>query len=136
MYLHNIHYRPHSGPHPLSSSLPWVPGNSRRTDMHCSFRGYDAEPAQPPSGAIAQSRRPTNGRTQCWHLSSGGKGFEPPYEEFDSRNVNESHLAFADGDAPKNKVRSKVVLWRLIELMECTLSSLYRYLLIRWMCQS
>jgi hypothetical protein len=32
------------------------------------------------------------------------KKFEQDYEGFDSRNASEAHLAFADGDIPKNKV--------------------------------
>jgi hypothetical protein len=45
-----------------------------------------------------------NGRLSSWDLLAGIKKFEHSYEEFDARNAHESHLAFADGDLPKDKV--------------------------------
>ncbi|KAI0717187.1 hypothetical protein C8T65DRAFT_572201 [Cerioporus squamosus] len=43
-------------------------------------------------------------RNASWDLLAGMRKFEQGYEQFDSRNASESHLAFADGDIPKNKV--------------------------------
>ncbi|KAJ3575123.1 hypothetical protein NP233_g1300 [Leucocoprinus birnbaumii] len=37
-----------------------------------------------------------------WDVLSGVKKFEHSYQEFDPRNASEAHLAFADGDVPKN----------------------------------
>jgi hypothetical protein len=43
-----------------------------------------------------------------WDLLSGIKNFEHSYQEFDpARNASESHLAFADGDVPKNQASPK-----------------------------
>ncbi|KAI1796399.1 hypothetical protein LXA43DRAFT_879640 [Ganoderma leucocontextum] len=44
-------------------------------------------------------------RNGSWDLFAGVKKFERGYEQFDTRNAAESHLTFADGDVPKNKVR-------------------------------
>ncbi|KAH9858627.1 Mechanosensitive ion channel-domain-containing protein [Lenzites betulinus] len=51
-------------------------------------------------------------RGGSWDLLAGVRKFEHGYEQFDSRNASHAHLAFADGDVPKNK-----------------LSKLYNYLL-------
>jgi len=42
--------------------------------------------------------------------TQGIKRFEHDFEGFDSRNASESHLAFADGDIPKNKACSVPVV--------------------------
>ncbi|RPD63790.1 hypothetical protein L227DRAFT_496301 [Lentinus tigrinus ALCF2SS1-6] len=42
-------------------------------------------------------------RNASWDLLAGMRKFEQGYEQFDSRNASEAHLAFADGDIPKNK---------------------------------
>lgn len=44
-------------------------------------------------------------RNGSWDLFAGVRKFEQGYEQFDTRNASESHLRFADGDLPKNKVR-------------------------------
>lgn len=44
-------------------------------------------------------------RTSSWDLLGGIKKMEQSYEQFDSRNASQSHLVYADGDMPKNKVR-------------------------------
>lgn len=48
--------------------------------------------------------RPGNRRTTSWDLLNQMKTNLNAYEEFDSRNASEAHLAFAEGDVPKNKV--------------------------------
>jgi hypothetical protein len=126
-------YRSHplqaeQNPSSSQSSLPLAPGNSGRPGPS---HGYDVERAQPsgtPAPGMPQPSRPANSRTQSWDLLSGIKKFEHSYEEFDSRNASESHLAFADGDVPKNKVRSNVVLWCLIGLTECNLMLVFEFL--------
>ncbi|KAI0356297.1 hypothetical protein OH77DRAFT_1401686 [Trametes cingulata] len=65
---------------------------------------------QRDSGEFGTSHR--NSRNGSWDLLAGMRKFEQGYEQFDSRNASQSHLAFADGDVPKNK-----------------LSKLYNYLL-------
>lgn len=48
-----------------------------------------------------------NSRNASWDmLGNGYRKFEHSYETFDTRNASEAHLAFADGDTPKNGVRS------------------------------
>ncbi|KAH8107938.1 hypothetical protein BXZ70DRAFT_884347 [Cristinia sonorae] len=54
-----------------------------------------------PSGAGTPGSR---SRNNSWDLLSGIRKFEHSYEEFDSRNASQTHLAFADGDVPKNRV--------------------------------
>ncbi|KAI0371035.1 hypothetical protein BV20DRAFT_942709 [Pilatotrama ljubarskyi] len=65
---------------------------------------------QRESGEFGTNHR--NSRNGSWDLLAGMRKFEQGYEQFDSRNASQSHLAFADGDVPKNK-----------------LSKLYNYLL-------
>lgn len=64
---------------------------------------YDAERAQNISG-MPYPHKPENNRTSSWDLLAGIKKLEHSYEEFDSRNASQAHLAYADGDIPKNKV--------------------------------
>ncbi|KAJ6625628.1 Mechanosensitive ion channel-domain-containing protein [Mycena sp. CBHHK59/15] len=46
---------------------------------------------------------PGHSTTGSWDLLSGIKKIEHSYQEFDpAKNASESHLAFADGDIPKN----------------------------------
>lgn len=56
---------------------------------------------------------PSGSRNGSWDLLAGIRKIEHSYEEFDSRNASQSHLAFADGDTPKNKVRSYSILFSL-----------------------
>ena len=39
-------------------------------------------------------------------MLAGVRKFEQSYEDFDSRNASEAHLAFAEGDMSTNKVRA------------------------------
>ncbi|KAJ7462327.1 Mechanosensitive ion channel-domain-containing protein [Mycena galericulata] len=59
-----------------------------------AYQGYDAE--------FAAGSKP---QPQGASWLSGIKKFEHSYQEFDpARNASESHLAFADGDLPRNQV--------------------------------
>ncbi|KZP03648.1 hypothetical protein FIBSPDRAFT_844740 [Athelia psychrophila] len=48
--------------------------------------------------------RPKSGGTSSWDLRSEFKKFEQDYEQFEPRNASAAHLAYADGDLPKNKL--------------------------------
>lgn len=83
---------------PLSSDTP-----TQSRDPRVGFApSYDAERAQAPAGLPYTSRS----RNSSWDLLAGIKKFEHSYEEFDSRNASQAHLAYADGDIPKNKASS------------------------------
>lgn len=66
---------------------------------------YDAAERAENISGMPLPRKPDNHRTSSWDLL---KKFEHGYEEFDSRNASQAHLAFADGDIPKNKVCHKL----------------------------
>ncbi|KAL4264733.1 Mechanosensitive ion channel protein [Pleurotus pulmonarius] len=96
-------YPPHS-----SSSNAMASDGARRVQM--PDPNYDAERAARPhfspnesSSTQPHPNRPHSTRNPSWDLLSGIKRFEHGYEEFDSRNASEAHLAFADGDMPNNK---------------------------------
>ncbi|KAI0331047.1 hypothetical protein GY45DRAFT_1322992 [Cubamyces sp. BRFM 1775] len=93
--------------------------------MNQSFRQYDAARAQTypvgggagrggggvqmpmpdESGGMGQGTSHRNSRAGgSWDLLAGMRKFESGYEQFDSRNASQAHLAFADGDVPKNKL--------------------------------
>ncbi|KAL0072385.1 hypothetical protein AAF712_000148 [Marasmius tenuissimus] len=65
------------------------------------FAERGAVPGMPTPSIDKQHGRPGMSRNSSWDLL---KRFEHSYEEFDSRNASENHLAFADGDMPQNKV--------------------------------
>ncbi|KAF9460703.1 hypothetical protein BDZ94DRAFT_1169180 [Collybia nuda] len=52
---------------------------------------------------MPRPHKPANSRTSSWDLLAGIKRIEHSYEEFDSRNASHAHLAYAEGDIPKNK---------------------------------
>ena len=56
-----------------------------------------------PYSSSSQSR-PHNSRNSSWDLLAGVHKFEHGYEEFDTRNVSEAHLQFAEGDIPQNQL--------------------------------
>ncbi|KAJ3480227.1 hypothetical protein NLI96_g8499 [Meripilus lineatus] len=81
--------------------------------MDRPFLPYDNERAQTMPLPSGHERRPglghgghhsSNSRNGSWDLLAGIRKFEHSYEEFDSRNASASHLAFADGDMPNNKL--------------------------------
>ncbi len=88
-----------------------------------SYRQYDAErgntyplgqagmrsKSMPLPGESGDFGKRTS-RNGSWDLFAGVRKFERGYEQFDTRNASESHLRFADGDIPKNKVRSALVV--------------------------
>jgi hypothetical protein len=70
---------------------------------------YDAEKAQPMLESIPlQPKRPTHSRSSSWDIL---KKIERGYDQFDARNASEPHLAFAEGDIPKNRVRGRFRLF-------------------------
>lgn len=75
-------------------------------DVSQSLRGYDAERAGGPMPMPGQSSgfQHHDNRSGSWDLLAGIRKFEQSYEEFDSRNASQAHLAFAEGDMPKNGV--------------------------------
>ncbi|KAF7967435.1 hypothetical protein HWV62_34337 [Athelia sp. TMB] len=65
---------------------------------------YDTEKMGGFTRVPDQGERPKgSSRTSSWDLLSGFKKFEQDYEHFDARNASADHLAYADGDLPKNK---------------------------------
>ncbi|KAI4526439.1 hypothetical protein K525DRAFT_259127 [Schizophyllum commune Loenen D] len=78
-----------------SSSLPMYEPRRGEAGM-----GYPPESKGPQSSMP----RPTRlSRSPSWDILNGIKRFENQYEEFDTRKASEDHLAFADGDLPKNR---------------------------------
>jgi len=43
-------------------------------------------------------------RNSSWDLLGGARNIGHAYEQFDSRNASQQHLAFANGDLPNSKV--------------------------------
>ncbi|KAJ4483406.1 Mechanosensitive ion channel-domain-containing protein [Lentinula aciculospora] len=68
------------------------------------FRNPDG--SQDPERAIPGMPQPNlqHRGSSSWDLLNGIRKFEHSYEEFDSRNASESHLVYAEGDLPKNKL--------------------------------
>ncbi|KAI0779722.1 Mechanosensitive ion channel-domain-containing protein [Fomes fomentarius] len=60
-----------------------------------------SSPGSGESGDFASGVAKGNTRNGSWDLLAGVRN---GYEQFDSRNASESHLAFAEGDVPKNKL--------------------------------
>ena len=56
-----------------------------------------------PYSSSSQSR-PHNSRDSSWDLLAGVHKFEHGYQEFDTRKVSETHLQFAEGDIPQNRL--------------------------------
>lgn len=87
-----------------------IPENSGHPgqDIQRPYDPYDPERGSrsqtPGMPEASMSPGPGNSRNSSWDLMSGIKKFEHSYEEFDSRNASQAHLAFADGDVPNNKV--------------------------------
>lgn len=82
---------------------------------------YDAERAAPQGYGSSSShthqekpldplnlndpKRPTSTRNPSWDLLGNIKKLEQSYEQFDTRNASQTHLIYAEGDLPENKVR-------------------------------
>lgn len=81
---------------------------------------YDAERAQ---ASYPEMPQPQTGAhlghggtgSSSWDLLAGIRKFEHSYEEFDTRNASQSHLAFAEGDVPSNRVSRSVLEYRQIQ---------------------
>jgi hypothetical protein len=95
-------------PLPSQATAPKPSKHVRMPDdvMH-AHPGYDAERAGRYEGMPHENHsqsRPPHDHRSSWDILGGIKKFEHNYEEFDSSNASEAHLAFADGDVPKDKV--------------------------------
>ncbi|KAJ4002056.1 Mechanosensitive ion channel-domain-containing protein [Lentinula boryana] len=64
----------------------------------------NADVSQDPERAVPGMPQPNHQGSSSWDLLNGIRKFEHSYEEFDSRNASESHLVYAEGDLPKNKL--------------------------------
>lgn len=87
--------------------------------MNSAQKGYDAaERAQGSSSATGHEKpRPDNSRqSSSWAVFGGIKKLEQSYEQFDNRNASQTHLIYADGDMPKNKVCTHFLYSFLIHL--------------------
>ncbi|EPQ57543.1 hypothetical protein GLOTRDRAFT_74415 [Gloeophyllum trabeum ATCC 11539] len=66
-------------------------------------RGGGAYDPENGRGETRPGHKPAYSRSGSWDVLAGIRKFEHDYSEFDSRNASQSHLAFAEGDIPKNK---------------------------------
>ncbi|KAI0785645.1 Mechanosensitive ion channel-domain-containing protein [Abortiporus biennis] len=88
-----------------------MPDDDLQQQHNPSFGNYDTAETggMMPMPMSQAGSRPTHhmhtssSRNGSWDLLAGIRKFEHSYEEFDSRNASQSHLAFAEGDLPKNK---------------------------------
>lgn len=95
--------------------LPFHPSKHIGMSSETVYRSrpeYDAEQARGLDGLPR-----TTSRNSSWDILDGIKKFKHEYEEFDPKNASETHLAFADGDIPKNKVSSG--LMRILVRFSC-----------------
>lgn len=96
---------------PHSSSMPG-PSSSRKSrhvrvqmSTDHSPPGYDADQRAQTMPLPGQHPTLHHSGSSSWDLLAGIRKFEHSYEEFDTRNASEAHLAFAEGDMPTNRVR-------------------------------
>ncbi|PSR78148.1 hypothetical protein PHLCEN_2v7557 [Hermanssonia centrifuga] len=68
-----------------------------------AMRNYDSERAATMPMPGQQSGLHPGSRNGSWDVLAGIRKFEHSYEEFDSSNASQSHLAFAEGDIPNNR---------------------------------
>lgn len=61
----------------------------------------DGLSSSPDSPAMQKARHQGQ---DSWDVLGGIRKFEDSYNRFDSRRAQETHLVYADGDLPKNKV--------------------------------
>jgi hypothetical protein len=100
-------------------------------DEHADYssKGYDKTSYAPP-GMPEPSVRPEHLRGSSWDLLSGMKKVGHSYEAYDARHAHEEHLAFADGDLPKDKVSRMVTRGAFFFFSGyAQVSRLYNYLL-------
>lgn len=84
-----------------------------------TYPPYDAERAAPAYASSSghtdgeKTKRPASSRNPSWDMLGGIKKLEQSYENFDTRNASQSHLIYAEGDMPKNKVRVSFFVSRM-----------------------
>jgi hypothetical protein len=99
-------YPPEHNADPFATRVEPVPVPAPPVNLH---HKRDAEQAGIPG-------LPMNGsRSSSWDLLAGVKKFEQGYQGFDTRNASESHLVFADGDVPNNKVSFNTLIFRIYD---------------------
>jgi hypothetical protein len=94
--------------HPAQSatSMPPQHGVSYNDNISQSPADREGLPPQVYDDSHPQSQQHTpSTRNSSWDLLGGARKFGEAYEQFDSRNASEQHLAFADGDLPNSKVK-------------------------------
>jgi len=89
---------------PTGSQTPRVVDYSKvqGSNRNVGQKGYPGEPLY--DGLPDSPDGNGNSRHSNWDVYSRIKKIEHSYEEFDTRNAAEPHLAYADGDIPKTKV--------------------------------
>jgi hypothetical protein len=98
-----------------AQSSPAVTGGSRKS-RHVRMQSSEHVSRSLPPGYEPERSRsmPMPGgdppfhhagsRSGSWDLLAGIRKWEHSYEEFDSRNASATHLQFAQGDIPQNRV--------------------------------
>ncbi|KDQ53484.1 hypothetical protein JAAARDRAFT_209850 [Jaapia argillacea MUCL 33604] len=82
-----------SAEHPLQN-------NAGSSQVRIADMNYDAENGGSAKKRSPYFQAPAHNRGSSWDVLAGIK---TQYEEFDSRNASQAHLAFAEGDIPKDK---------------------------------
>lgn len=98
----------HSGTplNPPEQTYPPPPLPSSHVQLPQETPGQPTRPGFPQMPSTSTTGGHTS-RNPSWDmLGNGYRKFEHSYEAFDTRNASEAHLAFADGDTPKNGVRN------------------------------
>jgi hypothetical protein len=98
---------PLNGNNPAQSTTSIPPQHDvQYTDLSKSPADAEGPPPQVSFDSHTQNQQHTpSTRNSSWDLLGGARKFGEAYEQFDSRNASEQHLAFADGDLPKTKVK-------------------------------
>lgn len=65
----------------------------------------------------ADSDRQENRRSGSWDILGGMRRLEHSYVEFDPRRASQAHLAYAEGDMPKNTVSALSMLFTPLQAM-------------------
>ncbi|THH00782.1 hypothetical protein EW026_g1806 [Hermanssonia centrifuga] len=73
------------------------------TTLSAIFLDWKGEPPSTMPMPGQQSGLHPGSRNGSWDVLAGIRKFEHSYEEFDSSNASQSHLAFAEGDIPNNR---------------------------------
>ncbi|KAL1748755.1 Mechanosensitive ion channel-domain-containing protein [Schizophyllum fasciatum] len=106
--------RPNTGesarPDSEDTHVTYPPYSQNTVASSSSLPMYEARRGEPSAvyppdgkGPPTSMPRPRMSRSPSWDILNGIKRFENGYEEFDTRKATEEHLAFAEGDLPKNK---------------------------------